>query len=77
MVYSRFRRWTMRGIWRRLFDALARTDPVDGQAIDSTTAKGSPFGGGRLLSEGLDSELKPRARSGNNKVSQVLAARIV
>ena len=29
----------MRGIWRRLFDALARADPGDGQAIDSTTAK--------------------------------------
>ena len=38
-VYNRFRRWTMRGIWRRLFDALARTNPGDGQAIDSTTAK--------------------------------------
>ena len=22
-VYNRFRRWTMRGIWRRLFEALA------------------------------------------------------
>ena len=38
-VYNRFRRWTMRGIWRRLFDALVRADPGDGQAIDSTTAK--------------------------------------
>src|SRR3984957_7335191 len=38
-VYDRFRRWTMRGIWRRLFDALVRADPGDGQAIDSTTAK--------------------------------------
>jgi transposase len=37
-VYNRFRRWTMRGIWRRLFDALVRADPGDGQAIDSTTA---------------------------------------
>jgi transposase len=38
-VYNRFRPWTMRGIWRRLFDALARADPGDGQAIDNTTAK--------------------------------------
>ncbi len=38
-LYNRFRRWTMRGIWRRLFDALARADPGDGQAIDSTTAR--------------------------------------
>jgi transposase len=29
----------MRGVWRRLFDALARTDPGDAQAIDSTTTK--------------------------------------
>jgi transposase len=38
-VYNRFRRWTMRGLWRRLFDALTRVDPGDVQAIDSTTAK--------------------------------------
>ena len=38
-VYNRFRRWTMRGLWRRLFDALRRMDPGDVQAIDSTTAK--------------------------------------
>jgi transposase len=30
-VYNRFRRWTMRGIWRRLFEALAPADPGDGQ----------------------------------------------
>jgi transposase len=33
------RRWTMRGLWRRLFDALTRMEPGDVQAIDSTTAK--------------------------------------
>ena len=38
-IYNRFRRWTMRGIWRRLFEALAHADPGDGQALDSTTAK--------------------------------------
>jgi transposase len=38
-IYNRFRRWTMRGLWRRLFEALARAEPGDGQAIDSTTAK--------------------------------------
>ena len=38
-VYNRFRRWTMRGLWRRLFEALTRMDPGDVQAIDSTTAK--------------------------------------
>jgi transposase len=38
-IYNRFRRWTIRGLWRRLFEALARAEPGDGQAIDSTTAK--------------------------------------
>lgn len=38
-IYNRFRRWTMRGIWRRLFEALAHADPGEDQAIDSTTAK--------------------------------------
>jgi transposase len=38
-IYNRFRRWTMRGLWRRLFEALARAEPGDGQAIDSATAK--------------------------------------
>lgn len=38
-IYNRFRRWTMRGLWRRLFEALARAELGDGQAIDSTTAK--------------------------------------
>ena len=38
-VYNRFRRWTMRGIKRRLIEALAPADPGDGQAIDSATAK--------------------------------------
>ena len=38
-VYNRFRRWTMRGLWRRLFEALIRMDPGDVHAIDSTTAK--------------------------------------
>jgi transposase len=38
-IYNRFRRWTMRGLWRRLFEALARAEPGEGQAIDGTTAK--------------------------------------
>ena len=38
-VYNRFRRWTMRGLWRRLFEALTRMDAGDALAIDSTTAK--------------------------------------
>ena len=38
-IYNRFRRWTMRGLWRRLFETLAHVDPGEDQAIDSTTAK--------------------------------------
>ena len=38
-IYNRFRRWTMRGLWRRLFETLAHADPGEDQAIDSTTAK--------------------------------------
>ena len=38
-VYNRFHRWAMRGLWRRLFEALAHAEPGDGHAIDSTTRK--------------------------------------
>jgi transposase len=38
-IYNRFRRWTMRGHWRRLFQALASANPGEAQAIDSSTAK--------------------------------------
>jgi transposase len=38
-VYNRFHRWSARGIWRRLFEALVRADGTDLHLIDSTTAK--------------------------------------
>jgi transposase len=38
-VYNRFRRWTMQGIWRRLFATLAEAVPGDAHLIDSTTSK--------------------------------------
>lgn len=38
-IYNRFRRWTIKGVWRRLFHALVEVSPNDVQAIDSTTAK--------------------------------------
>jgi len=38
-VYNRFRRWTMQGIWRRLFLALVEVAPGEAQLIDSTTSK--------------------------------------
>ena len=38
-VYNRFRRWTMQGIWRRLFAAIVEMAPGDAHLIDSTTSK--------------------------------------
>jgi transposase len=73
-VSNRFRRWTMRGIWRRLFDALARADPGDGQAIDSTTAKAhrSAAGGKR----GAEAQAIGRSRGGRTpKIHAIVDAR--
>jgi transposase len=38
-IYNRFNRWAARGIWRRLFAALAASDAGGVQMIDSTIAK--------------------------------------
>jgi transposase len=38
-IYNRFNRWSRRGLWQRLFEALVRSDGADTQMIDSTTAK--------------------------------------
>jgi transposase len=38
-IYNRFRRWSIKGVWRRLFYALVEATPNDIQMIDSTTAK--------------------------------------
>jgi transposase len=38
-IYNRFRRWAMRGIWRRLFEALATATSAEAQFLDSSTAK--------------------------------------
>lgn len=38
-IYNRFRRWSMRGHWRRLFHGLVEIAPDDAQMIDSTTTK--------------------------------------
>lgn len=38
-VYNRFRRWTMQGLWRRLFLALVEVAPGEVQLMDSTTSK--------------------------------------
>ena len=38
-IYNRFHRWSGRGLWQRLFQALVSVSPDDVQMIDSTTAK--------------------------------------
>ncbi len=38
-IYNRFRRWTMQGVWRRLFSQLVEVAPGDAHLIDSTSSK--------------------------------------
>ncbi|WP_353616830.1 IS5 family transposase [Ochrobactrum sp. 3-3] len=38
-IYNRFHRWSAKGIWRRLFEALVQSTDQDIHMIDSTTAK--------------------------------------
>jgi len=38
-IYNRFRRWTMQGLWRRLFAQLVVVVPGDAHLIDSTSSK--------------------------------------
>ena len=45
-IYNRFNRWSRRGLWQRLFEALVRSDGGDTQMINSTTAKAHRSAGG-------------------------------
>jgi len=45
-IYNRFRRWTIKGVWRRLFAALVSFSPDDVHVIDSTSAKAHRSAGG-------------------------------
>src|SRR5882757_3258283 len=38
-VYNRFNRWSRRGRWQGIFDALVATMPNDTRSIDSTSIK--------------------------------------
>jgi putative transposase len=38
-VYNRFHRWSRRGLWQRILDALIETEPDDVHVLDSTTTK--------------------------------------
>jgi transposase len=66
-VYNRFHRWSARGIWRRLFEALVQTSDRDIHMIDSTTAKAhrSAAGGkgGRMAKQSVDREAADRQKS--------------
>ena len=66
-VYNRFHRWSARGIWRRLFEALVQTSDRDIHMIDSTTAKAhrSAAGGkgGRMPKQSADREAADRQKS--------------
>jgi transposase len=38
-IYNRFHRWSRRGLWQRMLQALAAAEPDDVHLIDSTSAK--------------------------------------
>lgn len=65
-VYNRFHRWSAKGIWRRLFEALVQTSDRDIHMIDSTTAKAhrSAAGGkgGRMAKQSVDREAADRQK---------------
>ena len=45
-IYNRFHRWSHRGVWQRLFNALVEVSDGGMQIIDSTTAKAHRSAGG-------------------------------
>jgi len=45
-IYNRFHRWSRRGLWQRLLQALVAVGPGGVQMIDSTTAKAHRSAGG-------------------------------
>jgi putative transposase len=59
-VYNPSHRWSAKGIWRRLFEALVQTTDRDIHMIDSTTAKAhrSAAGGkgGRMAKQSVARE---------------------
>lgn len=66
-VYNRFHRWSAKGIWRGLFEALVQKTDRDIHLIDSTTAKAhrSAAGGkgGRTLRQSAAQEAADRQKS--------------
>ena len=45
-IYIRCHRWSARGLWQRLFEAVVRLDRTDLHLIDSTSAKAHRSSGG-------------------------------
>lgn len=66
-IYNRFHRWSAKGIWRRLFEALVQKTDRDIHLIDSTTAKAhrSAAGGkgGRMFRQSAAHEAADRQKS--------------
>lgn len=44
-VFTRFNRWSRKGLWKKLFEATADVDPL-GLAIDSTTIRANQVAAG-------------------------------
>ncbi|WP_425466610.1 IS5 family transposase [Pelagibacterium montanilacus] len=63
-IYNRFHRWSARGVWRRLFDALVQASDRDINMIDSTTAKAHRSAAGGK--GGADGEAIGRSRGGRS-----------
>lgn len=66
-IYNRFHRWSAKGIWRRLFEALVQKTDRDIHLIDSTTTKAhrSAAGGkgGRMFRQSAAQEAADRQKS--------------
>ncbi|WP_405048721.1 transposase [Rhizobium rhizogenes] len=66
-VYNRFHRWSAKGIWRRLFEALVQTTDRDIHMIDSNTARAprsaSGGNGGQMRKQSAAQEAEDRQKS--------------
>jgi putative transposase len=69
-IYNRFNRWSRRGLWQRLFEALVRSDATDSVIIDSTTAKAHRSAGGGK--GGLDCRRSVARAAGTTKIHAVV-----
>ena len=71
-IYNRFVRWAERGVWERLFRALAASRPIDGDADDRLHPRqGAPLGLGRK--KGEQKQAIGRSRGGRNTKIHAIA----